>query len=89
MPETAGPPFTIPVTLIIEKEISAEAADSIQCLINLWRDAIDPELATMGEVRQLTADRVSLAEVDATLLVDLFAESYDGDMAIGARPVQH
>lgn len=88
-PERGDPPYTIPVTLIVESDVSAEQSDAIEQVLGLWREAVDPTVATMGPTRLLTTDRISLEELDRTWLVDLFAESYDGAAAIGARPVQY
>ncbi len=86
LPESQTPPFVINTVILLDQELSSEQDDAISHVLEKLRAKLKPQEAVLGEVRLLTADRMSVALLDATSLVDLEALSYEGDAVIGAGP---
>jgi len=86
LPERDAPPFLINMVLLLGEELSSEGDDAINDVLRRLRTKLKPSEAALGEVLRLTANRMSVAQLDATLLVDLEAYSYEGGNQVGAQP---
>jgi hypothetical protein len=88
IPDTEVPPFDIHVTMLIRSdELSVEEADALYAVGQAIRQAVDPALVRIAEVRALAQEEMSLAEYFATRPLFLEYWTYQGQEPASAPPL--